>query len=127
MPAGPSKIEQLENIGANYISNHDLTPDNDIIAQEYEVVGVIPGCFTFLNPRASNTLPLEEPEISTDEVLSGCASSIEEAKQVFRRIKPDTCDIRDVIELSDRFIIKYHNHTANTVEGYRRVTEIVKA
>lgn len=125
MPAGPSKIEQLETIGANYVRNQDLTPDSEEIGKEYEVVGVIPGCFAFLNPSTSTTLEVETPDDAEIEII-GSASTIQDARTIFRNNMPDTCQIMTITEENNKFFIDYLNHRSNTMENYRNQCIVMK-
>lgn len=126
MPAGPTKIEQLENIGANYRNNQELTPDSDIINQEYEVVGVIPGCFVFLNPKTTITLETETPDDEPD--IIGTGHNPDDARNIFReRISADpSYEIVSVVEENNRFLINYLNHNSNTTENYRNTCIVLK-
>lgn len=123
LPASDDKFAQLDRIGANSVSNRDVGLDHSIFDTEYEVVGVICGAFIFLQPVGAEetTESVEEQTPSSGplslDVLTGYASTPQEARALFTSQKPDHCIISEIEECDDNFIIHYDNHAANTMAG----------
>ena len=140
------KPEELEALGLP-CKTHQSMWESDDLNCIYIVTGVIPGKYVTVNKyvdpntgeqvrldtRNTNTEDEDESSSSTtnlndvERLCDEMASTIEEAKRIFRNEMPDYCIISEVEDLGMDFLISYHNHRANTMEGVNQQVTIGKA
>lgn len=123
-----SKPDELAEVGLPCICHQDVWRNREDLERTYEVVGAVPGKYVVIKPYitpeepepAEEPAPEPEPEsevisdVPVDEVISGLASTVNEAKRLFEANMPSTCTILDPVEdCGDWFKINYINHRLN--------------
>lgn len=121
-----SKPAELAEIGLPCVCHQDVW-NTDKLDKTYEVVGAVPGKYVVIKPHITSEepAPVEQPapepepettssDVPIDEVISGLASTVNEAKRLFEANMPSTCTILDPVEdCGDWFKINYINHRLN--------------
>lgn len=142
---GPKPAE-LEELGLPCRTHQSMWGSDDLNCV-YVITGVTPGKYVTidkytdpntgeqvrLDTRNTNTEDEDESSSSTtnlndvERLCDEMAGDIEEAKRIFRNAMPDHCVISEVEDLGMDFLISYHNHRANTMEGVNQQVTIPKA
>lgn len=134
---GSDKVRELIDLDLPHVTHQEMWADHfDDLNSKYVVTGVVPGKFITLNKTTEEEVT-ENIEETVAEVVSQInsqvrrlhrtAASINEAKSVFESEMPDYCEIDNIVENGDVYIVNYCDHSENHSERYYKSCEIEMA
>ena len=136
LPQSPSKVSELEAIGAPIVKNQDAYADEAMRNGKYAtVVGVVPGRYCFLKLNEEDTpapteepAPVEEPEVpeGVERILEGFAADATEARRIFNEQKRDYWTFSHIEEVGRWFKINFLDHRCNS-DNWRKSVAVAKA